>query len=162
MYLVVLPDWKKELAAVAMIVAEKMGLLAFEARQKLAGGSPVVIATFADQDQARKLVDGLSQAEVPAFLVDTEEVRNGRQPVYVHRFVLGEESLRLESRQGESCELEYRRIDLLLVAICSSGEIQTKSSETSRKFSLGKTLLAGGVPMTKKVKTETIVNDRRS
>lgn len=157
MYLVILHDWKKELGTVATIVAEKMGCLVFEARQKLAGGSPVVVATFADQDQARKLVADLSQADVPAFLVDTKAVRNGRPPFYVQHFVLGEDSLQLTSRQDESCELEYSRIDLLLLAICSAGQVQTKSSETSRKFSLGKTLLAGGVPMTKKVKTETSV-----
>jgi hypothetical protein len=42
----------------------------------------------------------------------------------------------------------------LLVATCKAGESQTTGTETSRKFSLGKTLLAGGVPMTKQVKTE--------
>jgi hypothetical protein len=157
MYLVVLHDWKMEEGAVAMFVAEKLGTVAFEARQKLAGGSPVVIATFADQDHARALVDSLSQKGLPAFLIDTEEVRKNQSASYVHRFVLGEEAIKVESRVGESCEIEYGTIDLLLVAICKAGEIQTTGTETSRKFSLGKTLLAGGLPMKKQVKTEKIV-----
>lgn len=157
MHLVVVHDWKQEEVAVAALVAEKACTLAFEARQKLSGGSPVVIATFADPDRARTLVESLSQAGVPAFSVDTTEVRSGLQAWYVHRFVPGERSLQLESRDGERCELEYSKIDLLLVAICKAGEIKTTAAETSRKFSLGKTLLAGGVPMTKKVKTEKIV-----
>jgi hypothetical protein len=157
MYLVVLHDWKMEEGAVAMFVAEKLGTVAFEARQKLAGGSPVVIATFADQDHARALVDSLSQEGLPAFLIDTEEVRKNQSACYVHRFVLGEEALKVESRDGESCEIEYGTIDLLLVAICKAGEIQTTGTETSRKFSLGKTLLAGGLPMTKQVKTGKVV-----
>jgi hypothetical protein len=157
MYLVVLHDWKMEEGAVAMFVAEKMGTVAFEARQKLAGGSPVVIATFADQDHARALVDSLTQEDLPAFLIDAEEVRKHLSPYYVHRFVLGEEALKVESRDGECCEIEYGTIDLLLVAICKTGEIQTTGTEMSRKFSLGKTLLAGGLPMTKQVKTEKIV-----
>ena len=157
MYLVVLHDWKMEEGAVAVFVAKKLGTMAFEARQKLAGGSPVVIATFADQDHARALVDSLTQEDLPAFLIDTEEVRKNQFACYVHRFVLGEEALKVESRDGESCEIEYGTIDLLLVAICKAGEVQTTGTETSRKFSLGKTLLAGGLPMKKQVKTEKIV-----
>ncbi len=157
MYLVVLHDWKMEEGAVAMFVAEKLGTVAFEACQKLAGGSPVVIATFADQDHACALVDGLTQEGLPAFLIDTEVVRKNQSACYVHRFALGEEALKVESRDGESCRIEYGTIDLLLVAICKAGEIQTKGTETSRKFSLGKTLLAGGLPMTKQVKTDKIV-----
>ena len=157
MYLVVLHDWKMEEGAVAMFVAEKLGTVAFEARQKLASGSPVVIATFADHDHARVLADSLIQEELPTFLIDTEEVRKHQSPCYVRRFVLGEEALKVESRDGESCEIEYGTIDLLLVAICKAGEIQTTGTETSRKFSLGKTLLAGGLPMKKQVKTEKTV-----
>jgi hypothetical protein len=157
MYLVVLHDWKMEEGAVAMFVAEKLGTVAFEARQKLAGGSPVVIATYADEDHARALAHSLIQEELPAFLIDTEEVRKHQSPYYVRRFVLEEEALKVESRDGESCEIEYGTIDLLLVAICKAGEIQTKGTETSRKFSLGKTLLAGGLPMKTKVKSEKIV-----
>jgi hypothetical protein len=44
-----------------------------------------------------------------------------------------------------------------VVAICKAGEIQTSGIEINRKFSLGKTLLAGGLPMTKQIKTEKIV-----
>ena len=140
-----------------MFVAKKLGTMAFEAHQKLAGGSPVVIATFADQDHARALVDSLTQEDLPAFLIDTEEVRKNQSACYVHRFVLGEEALKVKSRDGTSCEIGYGTIDLLLVAICKAGEIQTTGTETSRKFSLGKTLLAGGLPMKKQVKTEKTV-----
>jgi hypothetical protein len=157
MYLVVLHDWKMEDAAVATFVAEKLGTVAFEARQKLSGGSPVVIAPFADEDHARAFVDSLTQEGLPAFLIDTEEVRKRPSACYVHRFVLGEEALKVESRDGECCEIEYGKIDQLLVAICKAGEIQTTGTETSRKYSLGKTLLAGGLPMTKQVKTKKVL-----
>ena len=157
MYLVVLHDWKMEEGAVALFVAEKLGTVAFEARQKLSGGSPVVIATFADEDHARALVASLTQEDLPAFMIDSEDVRKQKSPCYVHRFVLGEEALKVESREGDSYEIQYGAIDLLLVAICKAGEIQTSGIEINRKFSLGKTLLAGGLPMTKQIKTEKIV-----
>ena len=157
MYLVVLHDWKMEEGAVALLVAEKLETVAFEARQKLSGGSPVVIATFADEDHARALVASLTQEDLPAFMIDSEDVRKQQSPFYVQRFVLGEEALKVESREGDSYEIQYGAIDLLLVAICKAGEIQTTGIEINRKFSLGKTLLAGGLPMTKQIKTEKIV-----
>ena len=49
---------------------------------------------------------------------------------------------------------QNRSIELLLVANCSAGQTQTSYSTTERKFSFGKTLLSGGVPMTKKVTSE--------
>ena len=125
MYLVVLNDWKMEEGAVALFVAEKLGTVAFEARQKLSGGSPVVIATFADEDHARALVGSLTQEDLPAFMIDSEDVRKQQSPCYVHRFVLGKEALKVESREGDSYEIQYGAIDLLLVAICKAGEIQT-------------------------------------
>lgn len=154
MYLVVLHDWKMEDTAVAISVAEKLGTVAFEVRQKIAGGSPVVIATFADKDHARALADRLAQDSLPAFVVDTDGVRKQRSATCVYRFMLGKEALKIESCDGELHEIGYAAILQLLVATCKAGESQTTGTETSRKFSLGKTLLAGGVPMTKQVKTE--------
>ncbi len=69
--------------------------------------------------------------------------------------------LRLETHSGQLCAVEYGLIDLLLVATCGA---QTQSAETvtERKFSLGKTLLAGGLPMTtKETRQVTISSDER-
>jgi hypothetical protein len=157
MHLVVVHNWQLEEPAVATIIAEVLGTVAFEARQKISGGGPAVIASFADPLQAEALVVALTQNSVPAFVLDPEVVRGGTQLFRVRRFTLGEQALKLESCDGEFCDVEYKTIDLLLLAICKAGELQAIGTETTRKFSLGKTLLAGGVPMTKKVSTEKAV-----
>ena len=157
MYLVVVHAWKKEAAEVAKTIADKTGMIVFEAQQKIAAGGPAVLATFADQTQAETLAVRLSEDEVPAFVVDTEGVRNESQPFLVCSFMLEEQALRLESTDGEICTIDYEAIELMLVATCSAGQAQATGTATKRKFSLGKTLLAGGVPMTKKVKGEETV-----
>ena len=157
MHLVVVHGWKKEAAEVAKTIAETMGCLAFEAQQKIAGGGPAVLTNYADPVQAESLATKLSRDGVPAFVLDTVGVRNDSRLYIVRSFILEEQSLRLESATGESCAIDYDTIEMMLVATCSAGQIQTASTMTERKFSLGKTLLAGGLPMTKKVKSEVVV-----
>lgn len=158
MHLVAIYNWNNQDDEVAGIVAATMGSLIYEARQKVAHGGPVVLASFADSQQADSLKDSLSQNGISALVIDTEAVRSRNQSHDVRRFVLGPQFLQVESFAGKLFEIEYSVIDLLLVATCRSGQMQAVTTETERKLSLGKTLLAGGVPMTKKVKSEKIVN----
>jgi len=158
MHIVAVHNWQKEEAEVAKTIAEKMGTVVFEARQKISGGGPAVLASFADPQQAETLSAQLSQAEVPALVIDTAAVRSRNRQLDVGHFVLGPQALQIKLFDGELSEIDYGTIDLLLVAICSAGQRQTSTTEIERKFSLGKTLLSGGIPMTKKVKSEKIVN----
>ncbi len=157
MHIVAVHNWQTEEAEVAKTIAETMGTVVFEARQKISGGGPAVLASFADQQRAETLATQLSQAEVPALVIDTVAVRSRSQQLHVGHFVLGPQALQIKLFDGELCAIDYSTIDLMLVAVCSAGQKQTVTTETERKFSLGKTLLAGGVPMTKKVQSEKIV-----
>jgi len=156
MHIVAVYGWQKEEEAVARMIAEALGILVYEARQRIAGGGPAVLASFADPLQAEALAARLSSAGVPALVIDSEGVRKQILPCAVRRFVLEKQELRLETMTGEVCAVDYRTIDLLLVAT-SSAQTQTTATVTERQFSLGKTLLSGGVPMSKKVTREEIV-----
>lgn len=157
MHLVIVHGWQKEEAQVAKAVADSLGILVFEARQKIAGGGPRVLTSFAELQPAEDLAARLSQTGVPAFVLDPDSVRSGSQLFTVRRFVLGSQAMELESISGDQCILDYGAIELLLGANCSTGQTQTSYSTTERKFSLGKTLLSGGVPMTQKVTSEEIL-----
>ncbi len=158
MHLVAIHNWQTEEADVARTIAEVTGTLVFEARQKISAGGPAVLASFADSHQAETLANKLLNGGIPTVVIDTTVVRDRLQPFRVRRFVPGPQLLRVESFDGTFCDIDYTAIDLLLVATCSFGSAQTVTKETERKFSLGKTLLAGGVPMTKKVTKEKTVN----
>ena len=69
MHLVVAHNWKKEPVDIARTIAEAMGILIFEAQQKIAAGGPAVLTNFADQNQAEMLAAKLSQNGVPAFVI---------------------------------------------------------------------------------------------
>ena len=154
MHIVVVHNWQNEASGVAKTIAETLGILIFEARQKIAGGTPVALVSLADPLQASRISEELFRHGVPAFVIDSQELRSRNQSHAVARFVLGEQQLQIETSSGESLALDYTAVESLLLASCSAGELQTSHSIAERKFSLGKTLLAGGVPMTKKVKTE--------
>lgn len=157
MHIVAVHGWQKDEAAVAKTIADALGLLVFEIRQKLAAGGPAVLASYADPQRAEALAGRLSQDGIPTLVIDTAAVRRMTPPSRVRRFVLEEKVLQVETFAGDSSAIDYGRIDLLLVATCISGQGQTSGTVTERKFSLGKTLLAGGIPMTKNVQREVPV-----
>lgn len=159
MHIVAIYGWQKDEATVAGILAERLGILVYEARQKIAGGGPTVVAIFADVQQANALAALLSREGVPTLVIDREGTRKKIQPFHVRCFVLATESLRLESLSGELCVIDCATIEHLLVAT-SNASTQSSATVTERKFSLGKTLLAGGVPMTKNVTREEIVTSQ--
>ena len=162
MYIVVVHNWQMEESEAAKTIADIMNALVFEARQKIANGGPAVLVNFADQVQAETLANKLAENGVPAFVIDPVTNRKENRSHYVHSFILGPQSLQLELSGGELCNIDYDTIEQLLVATCNVGQTKTPETVTTRKFSLGKTLLAGGVPMTKKVKSEepAISNER--
>ncbi|MCF6179401.1 MAG: hypothetical protein L3J63_08450 [Geopsychrobacter sp.] len=155
MHLVVIYGWQKEDTEVSNLIAATLGILVFEARQRVACGSPVVLGSFSDSQQAKGLADRLAENGVPALVIDSQSLRNGPPPCLARRFMFGAQSLQIEFIDAESIKLDYARVDLLLCATSIVGEMPTETTEIKRKFSLGKTLLAGGVPMTKKVTLKT-------
>lgn len=158
MHIVAVHNWRKDESEAAKIIAEAMATVVFESRQKISGGGPAVVACYADQSRAASLAALLSQKGVPAMIVDVEAVRNRSPLRSIRRCEFGPQSLLVELMDGAAGEIRYDMIDLMLAAFCNSGSKQVTATETKRKFSLGKTLLAGGVPMTKTVKTEKTVS----
>lgn len=133
MHIIAIHRWQRDDAEVAKAIANTMGLVVFEARQKIAGGGPAVLASFADVQKAEALAKSLCAEDVPTLLIDVATVRNSNQFVHVHRFVLGPRTLQVEGTDGESREIDYGAIDLLLVATCTAGQMQTTTTETQRK-----------------------------
>jgi len=157
MHVVVIHHWQEENPAVTQTVADALGMLVFEMRQRMVGGGPVVIASYADPQQAEALADGLQQAGVPTLVIDTESLRTRFKPFLVRLFSLHDTNLQLETAGGQSEKFPYAEISLILAATTVAGQSETTATVTERKFSLGKTMMAGGIPMTKKVKQEITV-----
>ncbi len=161
MYVVAIHGWQEESAELVQGVSSALGITAYEVRQRMAGGGPAVVASHGDPDQVRALAARLNEAGVATLVVDVAAVRNRADIFFVQRFELGEGALRIETGNGQRAEIPYGEIDLLLPAIGITGTTEIKTI-TERKFSLGRTLMAGGLPMTKKVtRQEEVTSEER-
>lgn len=153
MHVVVIHRWQEETPELAQGLAAALEVTAFDARQRLIGGGPAVVASFADLNSARAVARELQKRGFKGFVLDAEAVRSGDSPFIVRRFEMGAEALRIEANDGRREEIAYPEIEVLLPASAVSGHTETRTV-TERKFSMGKTLMAGGVPLTKKVKRQ--------
>lgn len=151
MHVVVIPGWNEETTELAQAISDVLGITVFEARQRMIGGGPTVVASFADPQQALVLVKKLNQNGIATMVVDATVVRGRAGYFIVRRFELNESSLCIETADRQRAEVPYGEIDMLLLATSIVEYSETKTV-TKRKFSFGKTMLAGGIPMSKKVK----------
>ncbi|PLY03242.1 MAG: hypothetical protein C0623_01950 [Desulfuromonas sp.] len=137
-------------------IAENLDLLVFEAQQRMAGGGPVIIASFADAAVAEAAKNRLEEIGTPCLLIDTTELQEKSEPVMVRHFRLADTMLEIETASGQEINIPYSSMTHLLSATTVITPEEQGTTETRRKFSLGKTMLAGGVPMSKKVAQQTV------
>ena len=153
MHLVVIHGWKEETTELVQAISSTLGITVFEARQRMIGGGPAVVASFADPQQALAMAKRLNQSGIATLVVDAAEVRGRAGYLIVRRFELNDASMRIEQGDGQRAEIPYGEIDLLLPST-SIVRYSEKRTVTERKLSVGKTILSGGIPLSKKVKHE--------
>jgi len=153
MHVVIIHKWQEETPELVQSLAASLGIMPYEMRQRMIGGGPAVVACFADLQQARSLAVKVTQSGVATLLIDTDALRRAAGRFVVRRFELKERSLCVEAGDGQRAEIAYGNIDLLLCGTRILGQSETVTV-TERKFSLGKTILSGGIPLTKKVERQ--------
>ena len=153
MQVVVIHKWKQETPELVQGLSQALGITPYEARQRISSGGPAVAAYFADPDQALALAKRLNKTGLATLIVAAQEHRIETGHFLVRRFVLDEAALHIEQADGQSEEIPYGEIDLLLLT-ASIVEYTEKKTVTGRKFSLGKTIMAGGIPLSKKVERQ--------
>jgi hypothetical protein len=153
MHCVVIHGWKEETPELVQALSGALGVTPFEARQRMIGNGPAVVASFADRERALALAKRLNQSGVATLVVEAAEDRGPARHFIVRRFELSNAALRIEQADRQRAEISYGEIDLLLPAT-SIMEYSEKKTVTGRKFSIGKTIMAGGIPMSKKVERQ--------
>jgi len=157
MHIVVVHDWQNETPELLQALADALGITPYEVRQRLIGDGPAVVACFADPQQATTMAGKLPRSRTAVMTVDTETVRNDTNRFFVRRFEVKSGHLRIEAGDGQSIEINYEDVELFLTGTRILGQSETKTV-TERKFSLGKTILSGGIPMTTTVKHQEEIN----
>ncbi len=162
MHVVAIHGWKEETTELVQALSGALGVTVFEARQRMIGKGPTVVANFADQGQALELAKKLNQSGIVTLVVEAAEDRGPARHFIVRRFELNDAALRIEQSDRQQAEIPYGEIDLLLLATSIVEYSETKTI-TKRTFSIGKTIMAGGIPMSKKVeRREEMTIEERS
>ncbi len=157
MHVIAIHGWREETAELVQALAAAVGITAYEMRQRMIGGGPAVVGCFADSQQARALAEKLDRTGVATLIVDAAAARSKVGRFVVRRFELKERTLSVEAGDGERADIAYGDIDLLIPGTRLIGQSET-ITVTERKFSLGRTVLSGGIPLTKKVERQEEVN----
>ncbi len=161
MHVVVINRWKEETPELVQSLAGVLGITAFEARPRMIGAGPAVVASFADREMARTVAKKLEQSGFSTLIIDAMAVRSRASNFIVRRFQFTKMSLLIEMSNGQQEEIPYEEIDLLLQGTSIAGTSELKTV-TERKLSIGKTLLSGGIPMTSTVeRQEEITTEER-
>lgn len=161
MHLVAIHGWQEESPELVQALASELGILPFEARQRLLAGNPSIVALYASEAPAQALAQRLLGRGFAVQVIDRDRQRSAERH-QLRYFAFDATALQIETSDGISSTIPYAAIELLVTAIgpTTSGIIE---QIVERKFSLGKSLLAGGVPLTKKVtRQETLVAEVRS
>jgi hypothetical protein len=161
MFVVAIYGWREETSEMVQALAGALGIMVYEAQQRLIGGGPSVVASFADQQQARGLADKVSRYGINTLIVDATAARLRSSFFIVRRFNFSDRALRIESHNGQQEILPYAEMKLFLTGTSVVGFSETKTI-VEKKFSMGKTLLTGGIPMTKKVERQEEVYSEES
>ncbi|MHB8417110.1 MAG: hypothetical protein ACYDCL_03475 [Myxococcales bacterium] len=141
-------------APAVKLLCASAGFAPAEARMRLAGEAPLVLARL-DDGPAEALRAALAEAGLAALAVDARPPGDAER-FLVRSFELGADAAVFSPRLGEPMRVPYPSISVILRGLQLSRETQVHT-ETKRTFSLGKALLTQGLAITKTEKKEVKV-----
>ncbi len=152
MYVVAIAELTGSFDAEAPALAADLGVTAYEARLMLVGGLPAVVKTTDDKAFALDRLARIRARGHGAVACDASAVVASSAMTRMSRFQLDDRAVTLADRAGESLPFD----DVLaLVAAAHRRHADTTTTKRETKFSMGRTLLSGGVMLTETVKKET-------
>ncbi len=154
MKLVALARQPADPAAAVKVLCSAAGFAPAEARMRLAGEPPLVIARL-EEGPAEALRGELARAGVAALTTDARAPGDSDR-FLVRSLAFERDEVVFSPRLGEPMRLPYTAIRIVLRGLQLSRETEVHT-ETSRKFSLGKALLTQGLSVTTTEKKEVRV-----
>jgi hypothetical protein len=150
-------------AALTAPLAEALDLTPREAAARLSDpqGGPAVVARYGEIEPAWACAGRLRANGISPILITREDVETDARRFLIRSFELGEHGIAATSRRGESVEVPYREIALLLRGVRIDETSSLKTTE-QRKFSLGRALMTQGLMLTKtERKVERVTSSAR-
>jgi hypothetical protein len=151
-YVVALAELHGTVDAEAPALAADLGVTAYEARLLLAAGLPAVVKTTPDRALALELLGKIRARAHGAVACDASAVIASSAMVPMTRFALRDDGVAVLDEGG--AHLPYDDV-LALVAAVHRLHADTTTTSRETKFSMQRTLLTGGIALTKTVMKET-------
>ncbi|PLY03722.1 MAG: hypothetical protein C0622_03975 [Desulfuromonas sp.] len=150
MYAIVINQKQTISAEQGQSLAKILGVTLYDIRQRLIHTGPLVVSVQAETIQAEQLVHQLQHVGLNAFSTDIDLALNKRPVFHVRSFKFGTDRLHVFDSNQREAAIPYRSIRLILPVDQTSHQTEIRSV-SERKLSIGKTVMMGGLPMSKKV-----------
>lgn len=128
------------------MLAEASGLTVAEARMRLAPEAPALLARL-ESNKAEVLVGALRTVGLSVLALDVS-CPTDRDRVLVHRFSLDAAGATFTTRSGDSLQFAWADVVAILRGLRAS-RTDLERTEKSKSFSVGRTVLTGGLVMSK-------------
>jgi hypothetical protein len=135
-------------------VAAVVGKNLYETRLRLAGKIPKIIANYDSVQRAELTTKSLRELGLVVIVFSESELRKPWQIFKARNLKFEEQAITFCDRSGQARRMEAREAFLILSARMQA-YTDTEVTKTTRKLNVTATLLTGGIPVIKKVKTKT-------
>jgi hypothetical protein len=136
--------------AAVSVLETAAGMTAAEARMRLAPEPPALLARL-PADRATALVEALGRAGLVALAIE-EEVPAESDRFQARSFSFDDAGAHFTARSGATLTLPWDGVRLVLRGLRTT-RTTTEHTETTRKVSVGRAVLTGGLVMTRKTTT---------
>jgi hypothetical protein len=161
MHMVTLLRAPAALDRAAAALGARQGISAYEARTRLAGDYPRVVAVLADRALAEEQARGLRADGLAAAVLDGADVVNDRRRDMAASLAFEPGAVVATMRDGRTREVAYEAVELLIHGV-RTGVTTSSEESTVKSFSAGRALLTGGLSMrTTKTVTTTKTTEQR-
>lgn len=131
------------------------------ARLRFAANTPLIVKSYGQPGEVEKAASILKSAGFGTVVLKEGAIESGSNRFIVRSFSLDESRLHVASRQGQNMTIAYDGPRLLLrgTSIVRTSETEV---EKSRKFSIGRAVLSGGIVVSKtSKKTREEITEQR-
>jgi len=145
LYLALVPLVAPETGVITEVAAI-IGKDPYGARLLLAGKVPKIIARYESKQMAESVAQRLKHLGLVPILCTESELCRSSEGFIPHTMEVGQGYVLFYDRGGQKREMKSRGV-FLIIKGREETYVTKEKTETTRKFSLGRTALTGGIPM---------------
>lgn len=147
--------------------AEVIGKDAYQTRLLMVGVLPRIVARCHGMQTAESMAQGLKALKLVAFVSKEDELRRPHQGLRAQTMKFREDEIAFQQADGREATLKVGDVFLMIKGTrpyvpAEAAMVQEPQGKTKLKLNVGATLMAGGIPILKKVKAKSKATDAQA